>query len=305
MTTTTQPAPALPLVAPLAWIGRSALLGVGYLGGLGNLLLAALHALVRLRARGTAASFVPAVSRQLGWMLGMGFPLVGLVHVGIGSFLSMQAYFGGTFVEGTGAVVGVGLIRNVAPLLAGMTLAGLFAARITAELRGGSRKGLDGDPGWVADRAVVQGRQADPRPAPAPGRVALVRITAALVAGPVLVFWAVLVGTVVGWQVAQTLLGVSTQVFFSMFLEMIWVRDVLGLIAKGTAFAFFAALFACHEGLRGPSAPGPDSDSVSVAACRAACLASAAILIVNSGWFLLLYHVGATFGPTLLAPPAP
>ncbi len=68
-------------------------------------------------------------------MLRLGIPLVAVVHVGIGSFLAMQSYFGGTFVEGTGAVVGVGLIRNVAPLMACLTLTGLLAARITSELR--------------------------------------------------------------------------------------------------------------------------------------------------------------------------
>ena len=35
--------------------------------------------------------------RQLSWMLAFGFPLVGLVHVAMGSFLSMQAYYGSTF----------------------------------------------------------------------------------------------------------------------------------------------------------------------------------------------------------------
>ena len=50
----------------------------------------------------------------------MGLPLVGLVHVGMGSFLSMQAYFGATFMDGIGPVTGVGLIRNLAPLLTGL-----------------------------------------------------------------------------------------------------------------------------------------------------------------------------------------
>ena len=32
----------------------------------------------------------------------MGLPMVGLVHVGLGSFLAMQAYFGATFMDGIG-----------------------------------------------------------------------------------------------------------------------------------------------------------------------------------------------------------
>ena len=34
-------------------------------------------------------------------------------------------------------------------------------------------------------------------------------------------------------------------------------------------------------------------------------LTPVAILVFNSGWFLLVYHAGPAFGPTLLAPPAP
>ena len=39
------------------------------------------------------------------------------------------------------------------------------------------------------------------------------------------------------------------------------------------------------------------------AACRAACFSTLAMLVLNSGWFLLAYHAGPAFGPTLLAPP--
>jgi phospholipid/cholesterol/gamma-HCH transport system permease protein len=298
---TINPALSNAVLAPLAWVGRKTLDGVGYLGALGSLLASAGRSIVR--PAGDPPPFLPALMRQLSWMLAMGLPLVGLVHVALGSFLSMQAYFGGTFVDGTGAVVGVGLIRNAAPMMAGLTLAGLIGARTTAELRGRSRIGLDGDPGWVADREVVLGLQADPRRAPEPGRVAAVRIVAALIVGPVLVCWGVVVGTVVGWQVSRELLGVETHAFFYMFSEMLWVRDIVGLLVKAIAFAAFAAAFACHEGLRGPARPDPDS--VPVAACRATCLAAAAMLALNSGWFLLFYHGGPMFGPTLLAPPAP
>ena len=72
---------------------------------------------------------------QLFWMLFTGFPLVGLVHIAIGSFLSLQAYYGSTFVDGTGAVVGVGLLRNLGAMMTGLTFAGILAARMVPELR--------------------------------------------------------------------------------------------------------------------------------------------------------------------------
>ncbi|AGA25538.1 ABC transporter permease [Singulisphaera acidiphila] len=297
------PSPAsfleLPLLSPLAMIGRVALGGAAYLGNLGALMISAARSV--FAPVGAVPPFVPTLTRQTISILAMGIPLVTLVHIGMGSFLSMQAYFGGTFVDGTGAVVGVGLIRNVAPLMTGLTLAGLLAALYTPELRGRFTQALDADPREIADRDPLPGQRAATSLSPEPARLAAVRLSAGVIAGLVLSVWGVLVGTVVGWQVAQTLLGVSTDSFFAMFLETLWIRDVAGLVIKGGAFALFAALFACHEGLSG-SADTP-SGPVSWAACRAACFATVATLALNSIWFLLVYHAGPAFGPTLLAPP--
>lgn len=277
----------------LGHLTRALVALLAYLGGAATLCAAAVRG--AFRPADDDAPFVAAVLRQSGWMLAMGAPLVALVHVGLGSFLSMQAYFGGTFVDGTGAVVGVGLIRNLAPLMTGMVLAGLLAARTTGELRASSS-------GGDAPAAAVDYGQPAPTSAPAraagAARSAAVRITAATLVGLVLTLWGVLVGTIVGWEVAGTLLGVSSDMYFFMFFSMLWVRDVVGLVFKGAIFAAFGALFACHEGLR------PAGTPLSTAACRAACVAGVAILIVNSGWFLLAYHAGPAFGPTLMAPPS-
>jgi phospholipid/cholesterol/gamma-HCH transport system permease protein len=290
---------SLSLASPVGWMGRQVLALLAYLGGVASVFTLALRSL--FQKRDAIDPLIVAVGGQLSWIFAMGFPLVALVHVGLGSFLSMQSYFGGTFVEGTGAVVGVGLLRNVAALMACLTMAGLLAARITPELRGKWR---------VAQGAGLFDRTASgvvSRPAPVegsdPGRDVAARIIAATLSGPILSFWGATVGTVVGWQVSGTLLGVSTNTFFDMFFMMVWVRDVIGLGVKGLLFGFAAGLLACHEGLR--SSPEDDFASVSAAACRAACLASLAILVINSGWFILVYHAGPAFGPTLLAPATP
>ncbi len=292
--------PALALQAPLARIGRWTLAGVAELGQMATLLGQAARSLVRPPE--AAPPFRPALVQQLATLIAMGLPLVALVHVGMGSFLSLQAYYGGTFVDGTGAVVGVGLIRNVAPMMAGLTMAGLIAARTTSELRRRPWAELDRDPLWIADRHAPPERPVEPLYSPDPARLAAVRIAAAVVVGPIMALWGVLVGTVVGWRIAQSMLGVSTHGFFSMMWEMLWLRDVTGLVFKGLIYGLLAALFACHEGLRGAGTPDADPDALTWAVFRAVILSSIAILVVSSGWFLLFYHAGPAFGPTLLAP---
>lgn len=285
--TSTAHSPPSAVSRPLAWVGRNALVVIAYLGGMAVVLLSAVATLTRTPEgfRGWRR----ALTTELGWVLGMGMPLVALVHVGIGSFLAMQAYFGGTFIDGTGAVVGVGLIRNVAPQMACLTLAGYMAARVVPELRSRARCGPGGDPVWAPGREVPT------------ERLVAFRLLASAIGGVVLSVWGSAVGTFVGWQVGLSMMGVTSHSFFLMFWEMLWWRDVVGLAIKGVGFGLAAGLFACHEGLRDPEGAWPEA--VPVATCRAASLAALAILVINSSWFLLAYHAGPVFGPTLLTPP--
>jgi phospholipid/cholesterol/gamma-HCH transport system permease protein len=252
---------------------------IGYFGRLALMTLSALRA--TLHPTSTNPSFLHQTATQLDRLLAMGLPLVGLVHVGMGSFLSMQAYFGATFMDGIGPVTGVGLIRNLAPLLTGFIMAGVVSARYVAEL-GGAEPGS---------------REAS--------KMVAIRLLAASVAGPVLAVWGSLVGIAIGWLVANQMMGLTLPAFFDMFLEMLWVRDIVGIVVKGSAFGFMAALLACHEGLARPvHAESPaDLESIYCAACRSTCLAGLAILFFNGGWFLLVYHAGPAFGPTVLPPP--
>lgn len=271
------------------WIGLVADLG-------GIAMLAAKSSLAVFRGRSGGAPLHAAAAGQATWMLAMGLPLVGLVHVSFGSFLAMQAYFGATFTEGAGAVVGLGLIRNVAPLLTGFVLAGLIAAKVTSDLRGGIRPGLD-DPRSLPDRDVAQGLRIDERPRPTPGRVALARILGAAIAGPVLTTWGAAVGTTMGLLVTRSMLGQSPAIFVGKMLEMLQPIDVVGIGVKGSAFAAMAALIATFEGLRPEQDGGPD-------AYRAVFRSVFMILFLNFTWFNLVYLAGDPFGPNVVAAPA-
>jgi phospholipid/cholesterol/gamma-HCH transport system permease protein len=291
------PSPSLSRLAPLARVGGGALAVLRYLGELALLGVAAARAL--FQSEPGAPRWRVGLTRQCDWLFGVGLPLVGLVHVGMGSFLAMQAQQGATFVEAVGPVVGVGLCRNVASLLSGLTLAGILAARGVPDLRRPSHLGLDDDPDWLPNRAVARGQEPDPRTPPSPARLTATRMLAAALAGPILGVWGTAVGTATGWLVATELMGIPTPIFFAKLFEMLWLRDAVGLLVKGVAFGLAAALIVCHEGLRGPR----DPRAVPTAAARAAGVAAAVILLLNSTWYTLMYMAGPAFGPTILKPP--
>src|SRR5262249_48883820 len=156
-------------------LAGSGLAAVGYLGGLAILGLEAVGSMFSIRRK---PKLVPAVLRSTDELIGQAFLLIALIHVSFGSFLSMQAYFGPTFTQASGAVVGVGMVRNVAPMLTGFTLAGLLAARIA-------------------------GSRSDAEATDDPARLVLVRVLGAMIAGPILTLWGAAVGTVIGALVCK------------------------------------------------------------------------------------------------------
>jgi phospholipid/cholesterol/gamma-HCH transport system permease protein len=271
-----------------------------------------------------APRFMRTLLHQIYWMLLMGVPVVGLFHIAMGSFLSLQAYYGSTFVDGTGAVVGVGLLRNLGGLMTGMTFAGILAARMIPELRILARRlTAEARPPAASGASARNRTGGESRPAAAlalpiaPAQLAAPRIVAASIACLLLSQWGIAVGTVVGWQASQSMMGLPTETFFMMLLKMMWFRDVLGLVVKGILFGAVTAAICCYEGL-GPGAledepgggplgsPHPAyglAPPWSTPVFRATCLSCVAILILSSSWFMLVYHAVPFYGPTLLPPP--
>ena len=235
LTTTTSPEPR----GPFAWVGRSVIDGLGYVGGVTILLVGALGWLIwpwKGRRDERGPGFMRSLLHQLFWMLFMGIPTIGLVHIAVGSFLSLQAYYGSTFVDGTGAVVGVGLLRNLGGIMSGMVFSGILAARMIPELRMIKQRVVleEAEPAAESSGPGRRGRNAADPPAGA-GTVVHVslnrltgpRIAAAAIGCILLSLWGITVGTVVGWKASESLMGLSTEMFFMMLLgKMMWFRDV-------------------------------------------------------------------------------
>lgn len=308
------------VLSPVGWLGNAVLSFVAYFGGLAILAATtagmALRPWTRLRLVDSEEPLFSETIHQLTWILAMGFPLVGLVHVGMGSFLALQAYYGSTFVDGTGAVVGVGLARNLATLMTGLTLSGFLSARIIPELRSLRHRPVREAAARSGPRPARENRRTAPSEEPVhPLSLAAPRILAATVAAPVLAFWGFLVGTIVGWQCADSMLGIRSSTFFLMFLRMIWYRDIVGIMFKGVAFGFLIGLIACYEGTRdfklssdgieSETSPEDRTNLIVHSVFRSTCIAMIVVLITSSSWFILAYHSVPSWGPTLLKPPSP
>jgi len=314
-------APGLPFwLGPIGWVGRSVIGVLSYLGGVAALLMSAAVSLITFSRDDDLPGFWTVLKGELWWLLMMGAPLVGLVHVAMGSFLSMQAYFGSTFVDGTGAVVGVGLLRNLATLMTGLTVSGLISCRLISGRLGLGPATSEGQATETRFPAVSYHPGAtseEPPPLPAPGRLAAPRMIAAALASMLLALWGFAVGTIIGWQAAGTLLGLPSDMYFLMFYRMIWFRDVVGMIVKGLLFGLLPATICCFEALRvtrqsrgdtfGRAASADSSPSTDLTApiVRATCLSMMSILLLNMTWFMLVYHAVPVYGPSLLQPPTP
>jgi ABC-type transporter Mla maintaining outer membrane lipid asymmetry permease subunit MlaE len=259
------------------WCADRATSAIAYVGGFGLLLAAALVA--PLRRRGDH-SLVSEASRELEALLALGFPIVGLVHLSFGSVFAMQAFFRATFAETNGAVVGVTMLRSVAPLLAGIALACLLGVRC----------------------AIAMPRLSAGRAEPDVGRAALARLAAAVLAGPVLALWGAAVGTVMGALVSNSVLGVAAGTYFGFFFEMLQASDVIGVLVLSAAYAATAAAIACHESARSTEAPDGGAWR---AAYRTVVLSAICMLFINGAWFSLV-HISGAAAPFSVAgaPPA-
>ncbi len=287
-------------INPLRLIGFFAFETIRWCGGLGTLSVSMLAAWTR-PARSGEMTLHTATFLQMVWLIVWGAPLVVLVHVGQGSFLALQAFHGAIFLDAVGPVVGVGLFRNVGNQLTGLVMCGLMSMHTVAELRlfrsKADRTALK------VDRDLAKGIATEQAAfVPDPARLAFARVVGAMLAGPVLGFIGCVAGLVAGLSVSRSILDVPTVWFLYNFMEMLWARDLVGIIVKGVAFSGAVALISCHEGLRRPEGTAED---LGIAIWRSACLGVAAILLLNAAWFTFMFLGGAPFGRTVLEPPVP
>lgn len=218
---------------PLAWIGAATL---GLLHEVGQLAVFA--------GRVKAAAFTPRwyVGEIWKQVVRIGFyslPVVGLSAVFIGAALALNIYEGGSrygaeqFVPN---IVVLGITRELGAVITGLMLAGRVSAGISAEI-GAMRVTEQID--------ALESLSASPyRYLYAP------RFLAALIALPLLVIVADIIGVMGGWLVSVHALGFDSTVYLRNTLDFVTRNDILTGLIKALVFGGVIALMGCYQGDR-------------------------------------------------------
>ncbi len=245
---------------PLAAIGRAFL---ALLEAIGRLVLFAFAAVTHI----VRPPFYPrALLRQ---MVDIGYyslPVVALTTLFSGMVLALQSHTGFARFSAEGAVAGVvalSITRELAPVLAGLMVAGRVGASMAAEL---------GTMRVTEQIDALSTLSTDPMK-----YLVAPRILAGFVMLPPLVLVGDVIGIFGGYIVGIYKLDFSPGAYIDQTWRFIEVRDVVSGLVKAAAFGFLVSLMGCYHGYR--SAGG--AQGVGRAATSAVVSSAILILVFN------------------------
>lgn len=240
------------ILSPVAAIGRVTL---GILSHIGAVAIFAGQVLSHvLRPPYYPREFLHALM-QIGWF---SLPVVGLTALFTGGALALQIYAGGARFSAEAvvpAIVAIGMVRELGPVLGGLMVAARVASSIAAEI--GTMK-------------VTEQIDALTTLSTNPLKyLAVPRVVAATLAVPVLVAVGDIIGIMGGWMVGVNRLGFNSAAYIKNTLDFLESWDVTSGLLKGAAFGFLVALMGCYHGMnsgRGAQGVGRATKSAVVSA---------------------------------------
>lgn len=204
-------------------------------------------------------------------------PLVMLISFLVGMILALQSAYQLRQLGAQNLVaslVAVSVVRELAPLLTAILVAGRVGSAVAAEL--GTMKVSQ-----EIDALTVMG--IDPVAA-----LVVPRLLALTLAVPCLTLFADAVGILGGGFVATTLLGMRLDTYLLDSLNALQLQDLIGGVLKATLFGATIGLVGCHQGL---STRG-GANEVGVATTRAVVRSIVLIIGVDLVVTALLYLQG-------------
>jgi phospholipid/cholesterol/gamma-HCH transport system permease protein len=226
-------------VFPKALILAFTMIGRGVLGTLAGIGRVAGFA-GRIITRGLTPPYYPArFAEQIAHIGWFSLPVVGLTAIFTGAALAQQIYTAGSRFSAQStvpAVVVIGIVRELGPVLVGLMVAGRVSSAMAAEI-GTMRVTEQLD-------ALATLRTDAYRYLMAP------RLFAAIVSLPLMVLVANAIGIFGGWLLAVQKLGFNSANYLNVTRRFVSWDDFQMALVKAAVFGFFIALMGCYHGYR-------------------------------------------------------
>ncbi len=212
----------------------------------------------------------PFYARQFGrQLIDIGYyslPVVGLTAVFTGMVLALQTYTGFARFNAESAVASVVVLsvtRELAPVLAGLMVAGRIGASMAAEI---------GTMRVTEQIDALTTLSTDPM-----NYLVVPRLVAGVVMLPLLVLVADIIGVFGGFLIAVYKLDFNAASYLYATWDILEPIDVLSGLAKAAAFGFLVALMGCFHGYNSRGG----AQGVGAATTNAVVSASILILVFN------------------------
>lgn len=172
----------------------------------------------------------------IGWY---SLPVVGMTAVFTGAALAQQIYVGGSRFNAQStvpAIVVIGIVRELGPVLVGLMMAGRVSSAMAAEI---------GTMRVTEQLDALATLRTDPyRFLIAP------RLFASVIALPLLVLVANAIGVFGGYLLAVYKLGFNATAYLETSRRYLEGDDLFMSMVKAAVFGFFIALMGCYHGFR-------------------------------------------------------
>lgn len=190
------------------------------------------------------------------------------------------AYLTGVQMEQYGANIfivdgiGLGMCRELAPILVAIVVAGRSGSAFTAQL-GTMKLNQEIDAAESLGLSAIQ-------------VLVLPRVLALMLVMPLLVFLGDVAGILGGLVAADLRLGVSANTFLDRLQVILPLQTIFVGLSKAPVFAFFIAAIACHLGLT----TEPNAQSVGEHTTKTVVRAIVAVILLNATFAVLFSELG-------------
>jgi len=171
-------------------------------------------------------------------------------------------------------ILGLGIIRELGPLLVAVLVAGRSGSAMTAQL--GTMR--------VTEEIDALAAMGVPRSL----RLVFPKVAALAVTLPLLIVWASALALAGGMVAAQMQLGIGYLAFFDTLSKVVPVSNLWIGLAKGVCFGAAIALTACHFGLR----VKPNTESLARNTTAAVVTSITIVIVINAIFAVAMRGIG-------------